>query len=191
VGRSDFSVAGSPAFASVHNHLEGAAVGAQVGFNWQTGWIVFGLETDFQAAGIKGGLNAPPCPAPVCGVAVTATYDQRVPWFGSVRGRIGVANGGWFFYATGGYAYARLETNASATAGAVSATFTDNETRHGWAAGGGIEVALAPQWSAKLEYLHLDFGSAATTWTLPGLPSITDDARLAMSVVRAGINFRF
>jgi outer membrane immunogenic protein len=122
---------------------------------------------------------------------LTATYNQTVPWFGTVRGRLGVANAGWLVYATAGYAYARLETDAFAAAGPVSASFNHNEARNGWTAGGGIEVALAPQWSAKLEYLYLDFGRATTTWTLAGLPSIIDDARLTMNVVRAGVNFRF
>ena len=189
-GRSDFSIAGSPAFASVNNSLAGAIAGAQVGFNWQTDWSVFGFETDFQAANVKGGLSAP-CAAGLCGLALTATYNQEVTWFGTVRGRLGVANAGWLIYATGGYAYARLETSAFAAAGAVSASFSQNETRNGWTAGGGIEVALAPQWSAKLEYLYLDFGRTTTSWTLTGLPAIVDDARLTMNVVRAGVNFRF
>ena len=58
-------------------------------------------------------------------------------------------------------------------------------------AGGGIEVALAPNWSARLEYLYLNFGKVSTTWVLPGLPAITDNARFDMNVVRAGVNYRF
>jgi opacity protein-like surface antigen len=52
-------------------------------------------------------------------------------------------------------------------------------------------VALAPGWSAKVEYLYLDYGKVSTTWVLPGLPALTDDARFTMNVVRAGVNFRF
>jgi outer membrane immunogenic protein len=88
-------------------------------------------------------------------------------------------------------AYARLDTEASAVAGPASASISLNETRNGWTAGGGIEVALAAGWSAKLEYLYLDFGRSSTTLTFAGLPAITDDAHFTMNVVRAGLNYRF
>jgi len=50
---------------------------------------------------------------------------------------------------------------------------------------------IASHWSAKLEYLYLDFGRSSSTWTLGALPSITDDARFTVNVVRAGLNYRF
>ncbi len=90
---------------------------------------VFGVETDFQASGLKGSLTAP-CLA-LCGLPLTATYSQKVPWFGTVRGRLGVAASGGLIYATAGYAYAWLETDAFAAAGAASASFSLHETRNG------------------------------------------------------------
>ena len=101
-GRSDFSV-GGVTFATVNNSLPGAIGGGQAGYNWQTGMTVFGVETDFQAANLKGTLTAP-C-AFVCGLPLTATYSQKVPWFGTVRGRVGYATPGWFAYGTAGFAY--------------------------------------------------------------------------------------
>ena len=189
-GRSDFGVAGGPVFATVNNNLSGAIGGVQAGFNWQTGPTVVGFETDFQASGLKGTLTAPCLPG-FCGLPLTASYTQKLPWFGTVRGRLGVASNGWLIYATGGYAYARLDTDAVATAG-PAASVSLHETRNGWTAGGGIEVALAQGWSAKLEYLYFDFGRTNTTWTLGGgLPALTDDAHFTMNVVRAGLNYRF
>jgi outer membrane immunogenic protein len=188
--RSDFSIAGNPAFASVNNYLPGASGGAQAGFNWQVGATVVGIETDIQASGLKGGINTP-CAAGLCGMPLTASYTQRMPWFGTVRGRLGFAASGWLIYATGGYAYARLETDAFAAAGAAAATFSLHETRNGWTVGSGIEVAFAPGWSAKLEYLYLDFGNRSTAMTFPALPMIVDDAHFTMNVVRAGVNYRF
>jgi len=114
-----------------------------------------------------------------------------VTWFGTARGRIGYAAAGWLLYATGGYAYARVDTDASATAGPATATFTLRETRSGWTVGTGIEVEFAPRWSAKLEYLYFDFGRDTSSWVLTGLPTITDDAHLTMNVIRGGVNFRF
>jgi outer membrane immunogenic protein len=189
-GRSTFSMTGNPAFATVNNFLSGAIGGAQAGFNWQTGATVLGIETDVQASGVKGGIDAP-CAAGLCAVPLTASYSQKVPWYGTVRGRLGVAASGWLIYATGGYAYARIETDAFAAAGATAAAFSLHETRGGWTVGSGIEVAFAPGWSARLEYLYLDFGNRSTTMTFAALPAIVDDARLSMNVVRAGVNYRF
>src|SRR5262249_50522535 len=56
---ADFSVGGLGSFASVDNSLFGAIGGGQAGVNWQSGAAVFGIEADFQASGLKGGLSAP------------------------------------------------------------------------------------------------------------------------------------
>jgi outer membrane immunogenic protein len=153
--------------------------------------MVLGAEADFQLANLKGSLDAPPCPAAACGVALSARFSQKMPWFGTVRGRVGLASDGWMAYVTGGYAYARLETVATATAGPLTDTLTRNDMRSGWAAGAGVEVALISKWSAKLEYLHLDLGTKDGTFALTGLPVIHDSVRLNTNLVRAGVNFRF
>ena len=186
---ADFSTTG-PVFGTADNHMTGFAGGAQLGYNWQRGPLVLGAETDFQFTNIKGSLSTS-CAATLCGVSQAASYDQKVPWFGTVRGRVGYAQDGWLLYATGGYAYARLETDASASAGALMATLSQKEFRNGWTAGGGIEVALNPHWSLKAEYLYMDFGASSTTWTVPGLPTLNDSSKLNMSVVRTGVNYRF
>jgi outer membrane immunogenic protein len=175
--------------ASVNNYLAGAVGGGQAGFNWQYGLTVLGAEADIQASGVKGGI-ATPCIAGLCAAPVTASYNQSVPWFGTVRGRLGAAWSGWMIYAAGGYAYGRIETDAVAAAGPAVAVFSLHETRNGWTAGSGIEVAFAPGWSAKLEYLYLDFGHRSSTLGFVPLP-VTDGAHLAMNVVRAGVNYRF
>lgn len=170
--------------------MTGVAGGAQLGYNWQTGPFVFGAEADFQFANVDGSLSTS-CSAALCGVPLSASYNQNIPWFGTARGRVGYAQDGWLIYATGGYAYARLETSASATAGANTATLSQQDFRNGWTAGGGIEVALTPSWSVKAEYLYMDFGSSTTTWAVPGLPTLTDSTALNMNVVRTGVNYRF
>jgi len=188
-GQSDFAVAGAT-FATVSNPIKGFTGGVQAGFNMQAGPFVYGLESDFQYSGLKGDVRAP-CGAGVCGVALSADYRQEMPWFGTVRGRTGYANAGWLFYLTGGYAYAQLKTDATATAGGVSAAVSSKDFRNGWTVGTGIEVMLTRGWSAKLEYLYLDFGSKTTNYVFTGLPVIADSTRLDMSVVRAGVNYRF
>src|SRR5262249_43526611 len=90
---SDFSVAGTN-FASVDNSLTGAVAGGQVGYNWQSGPLVYGLEADIQWSNAQGTLSAP-CVAGLCGPGLTANYSQEVAWFGTVRGRLGYASAGW------------------------------------------------------------------------------------------------
>jgi outer membrane immunogenic protein len=189
VASSDFSVGGTP-FASVDNSLTGAVAGGQVGYNWQSGPMVYGLETDIQWSNAKGTLSAP-CAAGLCGLALTANYSQEVSWFGTVRARVGYAQGGWLIYATGGYAYGQLVTDANASAGPASASFSAKDFVDGWTAGGGIEVQVMPRWSVKGEYLYMDLGRANHTFVFTGVPAVTDSAHVTLNIVRAGVNFRF
>jgi outer membrane immunogenic protein len=186
---SDFSTTG-PVFGTANNQMTGFAGGAQLGYNWQRGPLVLGGEADFQFANIDGSLSIN-CPVGLCGAPLSATFEQKVPWFGTARGRIGYAQDTWLIYATGGYAYAKLETTASARAGGTTASLSQDNIRNGWTAGGGIEVALTPHWSVKAEYLYMNFGTATTTWSTPGLPKLTDQTKLDMNVVRTGVNYRF
>jgi outer membrane immunogenic protein len=189
--KHDFSIPGGPTFASIDNTSAGIIGGAQVGYNWQFSSFVAGLEADFQGSNLKGTLAAP-CVGAFCGPAgLSASYSQSIPWFGTARARIGYAQDTWLIYATGGYAYANVETNATATAGPLVANFSSKEIRSGWTAGAGIEVMLAPQWSAKLEYLYADFGNVRSTYSLLGVPLLNDDARVSMNIVRGGVNYRF
>jgi outer membrane immunogenic protein len=186
---SDFSVGGLSPFASVDNSLFGAIGGGQAGVNWQSGAAVFGLEADFQASGLKGSLGAP-CPPVVC-AGVVANFDQKMPWFGTVRGRVGYASDGWLIYGTGGYAYTRFETDAFASAGGAAVSLSQSENLSGWTAGGGIEVALSGNWTVRAEYLFLDFGKHDRTWAITGLPPINDSNKVFMNVARGALNYRF
>jgi outer membrane immunogenic protein len=187
---SDFSALGTT-FASVDNSLTGAVVGGQAGYNWQSGPMVYGIETDIQWSNAKGTLSAP-CAPGLCGASpLTASYSQELSWFGTVRGRIGYASNGWLLYGTAGYAYGQVETSANASAGPASATFDAKDFVDGWTAGGGVEVQVAPRWSVKGEYLYTDFGRINHNFAITGLPTLTDSDHVTVNVVRAGVNFRF
>jgi opacity protein-like surface antigen len=176
-------------FASVSIPLKGVIGGGQIGYNWQTGPIVFGAEADFQGSSMKGSISTP-CIAPSCSTTLTASYSQSLPWFGTVRGRLGYAQSGWLLYATGGYAYGEVDTNASATAGALSAQLSRSQINNGWTVGAGAELMLAPRWSAKLEYLYVDLGNANNSYVFPGVATLNDSTHVTINAVRAGVNFR-
>jgi outer membrane immunogenic protein len=120
---------------------------------------------------------------------LTASYTQKLTWFGTLRPRIGYALGNWLLYATGGGALARLDTNATAAFGSFSATDNRGETRDGWTLGGGVEAKFARGWSAKIEYLYVDLGSRTTTF-LPS-PPISNTSRLNANVITTGVNYHF
>ncbi|SDQ89829.1 outer membrane immunogenic protein [Rhizobiales bacterium GAS113] len=184
-GRSDFNLAGfrPPSFGI---SSRGAVGGAEAGYDWQAGPLVLGLEADFELSGLQGSRTTP-CLPPICGL-VTATYTQKLPWFGTLRPRIGYSGGSWLLYATGGFAYAQLDTDATAAFGPFVATHNRSETRNGWTLGGGAEVEFAPRWTAKIEYLHVDLGRRTTTFVLP---SFSNASRLDFNLVRTGVNFHF
>lgn len=146
---------------------EGGFGGAQVGYNWQKGMWVYGVEGDIQGADIgkTSTIFFPGSPAggglPALTPSTTTSRDH-IDWFGTVRGRVGVASNTVLFYATGGFAFGGVQTsylNAVAAPGLGAANFSNSDTRFGWAAGVGVEWAFAPKWSVRAEYLHVDLGS--------------------------------
>lgn len=147
--------------------------GGQIGYNWQAigSPLVLGLEADLQGADIDQTET-------VGGISSTT----RAKAFGTVRGRIGYAFDRAMIYATGGWAYTRTSLDLTGPGGSISSS----DWSSGWTLGGGLEYAFMGPWSAKLEYLHVDSGDV--TLTLAGVP-VT--GKYDMSVVRAGLNYRF
>ena len=150
---------------------------------------MYGLEADIQGSSIKGSI-ATPCGAGGCPLPLSASFSQSMPWFGTLRGRVGYAQAGWLLYATSGYAYGEVDTTATAVAGPVAAQLGTNQFADGWTAGGGAELALAPRWSVKVEYLHIDV-ARSTGFAFVGLPATGDQIHARSDVARAGVNFRF
>jgi outer membrane immunogenic protein len=217
-GRADSAITSTPAGTTNTSSLDlnGAVGGGQIGFNWQTNAIVWGLETDFQGTDQKNSLfnidrnfadvNAATGTA-VPGQAIVSNFDQRLKWFGTFRGRIGfLPDPRWMVYATGGFAYGRVESSVTSIdpdGDAVGARWA--EDRMGFVVGAGVESVLYDNWTWKLEYLHVDLGrgGSATNSPLAGLagspniPAGTIVGNLAMNtrltdeIVRVGVNYRF
>jgi outer membrane immunogenic protein len=154
------------------NDVSGAVVGGTVGYNWQTGQFVFGVEGDADWSSIKGTTTLAPC---------TNSCETRNSWLATTRGRIGYAFDRIMPYVTGGAVFGDLKATPAGFAG-------DSETRVGWTIGGGAEFALGGQWTAKLEYLYADLGDVNCAAGNCAVPTNVD---LTTSLVRGGINFRF
>ena len=114
------------------------------------------------------------------------SYSETVLSSGTVRGRIGYAPGNWLLYATGGFAwtYDQLTLTQLAT-GTTDMPFL---WRLGWAAGAGVEVPVAPNWTASIQYLYTDYGHSNVLFANAGQPFNSD---LSLQELRAGLNYRF
>jgi outer membrane immunogenic protein len=154
-------------------NLSGAQVGGTAGYNWQSGNAVFGLEGDLDWSNLKGSATTTLCPFG-CNTSDT--------WLSTVRGRAGYAFGGVLPYVTGGLAVGDIRAGFPGFA-------TASTTNAGWTVGGGIEVALPGNWSAKAEYLHVDLGrfDCGVDCGAAG----TDNVSMHDNVVRAGLNYHF
>ncbi|NEW94987.1 outer membrane beta-barrel protein [Rhodopseudomonas sp. BR0M22] len=159
---------------------DGFTGGGQIGYNFQAANWVFGAEADFQGSTQKDQRTAVLGP--------TAFYDAKMPWFGTVRGRIGYSIGDTLLYGTAGYAYGNLKTNILSTAG----SFSYNKTKGGWAAGAGIETPfqlfglLGPNWTTKTEYLYVDLGSVDYPFA-----TAVNTTKVTEHILRTGINYHF
>jgi outer membrane immunogenic protein len=180
----------------------GATAGGQIGYNWQSGPALLGLEADFGYFGLKGsssGTGIYPCCAPT---GFTVNSSVKTDWLLTVRPRLGYAVDNWLLYVTGGLAVTELKGNFrfTDTFATASESGSLSNTKTGWAAGGGAEWALSGPWSMKLEYLHVDFGKTSgtstnlTAFTPPiAFPTnvFTHSVSLKSDIVRVGLNYRF
>jgi outer membrane immunogenic protein len=205
--KTDFSFLPREAsFGIVNTTLDtkpkGVLGGAQIGYNWQMGTLVTGFEADIQGSGFKGntGPTHPLSTATSLPVDVAVlTANHELSWFGTVRGRLGVAvTPDLLLYETGGLAYG--ETKSTANADISAATGRDpfpsavSKTKVGWAAGAGAEWMFARNWSAKVEYLFVDLGNVSDT-RFDVAPfadfGVKYTWRARENIVRAGVNYHF
>jgi outer membrane immunogenic protein len=203
IGGSFGSASESATFAGVpvgggSPSLDGVVGGGQIGYNWQANAWVFGLEADIQGTSEDGSSSASETVTPIGILAlapVTGTlgYSEKLPWFGTVRGRLGFLPApNWLIYGTGGLAYGEVDTDTTLTVGALAASNNFDTTRVGWTAGGGVEAFLTRNWSAKLEYLYVDLGSFSNTFTgLGTFTPVTLSTHVTDNIVRAGLNYHF
>jgi outer membrane immunogenic protein len=185
--------------ASFNEAPHGALAGGQIGYNWQFAphWVV-GAEADWQWSDQHDFTCNDVCPPVTNGPAIPLTQDQRLRDFGTARVRFGYAQDRWLWYATGGFAWGRVDQSYAINEVTPSFVFggsvSSSHDRTGWTAGLGVETALWAGWSAKLEYLYVDLGSVSDTFNVPDPPGVavfTTQSNVRDHVIRAGVNYRF
>jgi len=154
--------------------LKGGFGGGTVGYNWQFGQFVAGIEGDGAFADVNNSVT-------IGGVTVGAKLDA----LGTVRGRFGVAFDQVLLYGTGGLAIADAKLSASA----LGVGLSDNQTLTGWTAGAGIEWMFLPHWSIKAEYLYRSFGGQ--TFFANQFPPGIQTGTLNINSGQVGVNFHF
>jgi outer membrane immunogenic protein len=162
--------------------IDGWYGGGQIGYNWQAAgspWVL-GLEVDSSFGGIDGSLSD------TIG-GVTGKVTSEINYLGTARVRAGYAVNNVLFYATGGLAWANNEIKASASIPGLTASTSDEQFHVGYAVGGGLEWAFAPQWSAKVEYVYLGLGGQTYFGDVGG----GFNADLDAHTVKVGLNYRF
>ncbi len=179
-GHKVWTVPGTPTTRIDHD-VSGFLGGGQIGLNYQVAKLVMGIEGDISATNMKGdSLCANPLY--IC--------TSKVHWIGTVTGRLGYAmTENALIYVKGGWAWARENFD-------FKATFASEDTGHvsasGWTVGGGFEYGLARNWSAKVEYNYIDFGTKRRDYFSPaGALADTVDVKQDLHLVKVGLNYRF
>lgn len=143
----------------------GGLGGGHVGYNWQWGQVVAGLEGDFDGADIKG-------------TETTGTVAVKTDELASIRGRLGYSFlPNLLGYGTGGVGWAHTKLNF------VNAGVNESLWQTGWVAGAGLEYKFYGNWIARAEYLHYGFDSGSTT----SFTKVKDQ----LDVVRGGVSYKF
>lgn len=146
--------------------------GGTLGYNYQIGLMVLGIEGDVDYMDLNGTVSTAAC----------ASCSVKDTWLGTFRGRVGYSFDRWLPYLTAGAAYG----NVYMAANGGSAT----GTKQGWTAGAGIEYAFLNSWSTKLEYLYTDLGTATCAQAACGFAT-DKSVSFKANMVRVGLNYRF
>jgi outer membrane immunogenic protein len=176
---------------------KGGLFGGQIGYNWQTGVWVLGLEADLDWADIKSSGAATGPVFPRRGLeAYTAMATQKIDAFGTLRARVGITpTDRVLLYATGGLAYGhtKLDTNYSGATCELCAVGSSSAWKTGWTAGAGVEWAFQNNWTLRGEYLYYDLGSVDHVLTDPTAPgaAVNAHADYRGNIVRAALNYKF
>ena len=152
--------------------------------------FVLGVEADMSPPNTVSGNQTI-----ASGLTGQASYGETVLQSGTARGRLGYPFNQWLVYGIGGFAWTydrltRTQLAGTPAAGTAAAGTAESALlwRLGWTAGAGVEVPIEPNWTAKLEYLHVDLGS---TNCAVGACSLPSRVGFQAEEVRAGVNYRF
>jgi outer membrane immunogenic protein len=190
VGIGGAGVLTVPLGFQVNGNRNGFLGGGQFGANWEFNSFVFGVEGDVSGTDSRVSVTNPGTLV----IGSSNTENSNDHWYATATGRVGYAWNTWLLYAKGGAAWMNVNYNGSVTSPRGNITLYPGltDTRDGWTAGVGVEQAFAPNWSWKLEYDHMDFGSKQYVFVdTTGISLNTFSIKTTVDVVKAGVNYKF
>jgi len=179
-------------FAGTQNYdFSGGIAGGVVGFNWQSGAWVFGVEADYNWSNLNGNsreINA----------GLGDTYFTNVKSLGDVKGRVGWTTNAWdttgnrmLVYVDGGVAFGQVEHHYDAGLnGGAANTFIATASRTGWTAGVGLEYMFTRNFTGRLEFDWVDLGRSTIQYD-PTVITNRSEWRDSFGVVKVGVNYKF
>ncbi len=167
--------------------------GAYAGYNWQKDHLVLGAEAELGYLGLSGSQQYPPF------VGVRGPNDSvasiNTDLFASLTGRIGWAVDKALFYVKGGGAGLNANvsyTDTDPTGTTLVSGTSASQFKLGYTVGGGVEMALKPQWTLKAEYMFANFGSLSHTATTAGQVTYTFTHDLSqVHTFKIGVSYKF
>jgi outer membrane immunogenic protein len=169
----------------------GGTAGGQIGYRWQSGTWVFGIEGQGNWADFRGSNVSLFVPA--------TNIRSKIDAFGLITGQVGYAANNVLLYVKGGAAVTDDRFDITSNPGNVLGATTNNDTRWGGVVGVGLEYGFAPNWSAAIEYDHLFMDNRTTTFTSNGAVAAIGPAGLAFNerirqdvdIVTVRVNYRW
>jgi outer membrane immunogenic protein len=159
----------------------GFLLGGTIGVNYAVSQVLFGLEGDLDWSTLNGSVGG--CAVNTGGAA--AACETKNNLLGTVRARVGYSLDRTLVYVTGGGAFGSIQT------GLNPPTSFNTAAHLGLAVGAGVEFALSPNWSAKAEYLFLDFNNASCSGTAACGSAASAAVVLTENIIRGGLNYKF
>jgi outer membrane immunogenic protein len=156
--------------------------GGQIGYNFQSGSFVYGVEGDFSGLSAKVTTHGIP----------NSTYTGQASWLATARGRVGLVVGDTLTYVTAGAAFTHVNSQITPPSNDPIATYSDSSTRVGLVLGGGIEHMLTRNWTMKFEGLWVDAGSKIVNANALKVGS-ANASKFAdqLIIARVGLNYKF
>jgi outer membrane immunogenic protein len=162
--------------------VDGAVYGALIGYNWQHGSKVFGIEAAINGSDIDGSTD--------CGFIGLADCERDLSYYGTVTGRLGYAMGSILLYGFGGVAWGEVETDVSVAGFALDA-LSEDTTHVGWTAGVGLDFALTQNVIAGVQYEHVDLGEESYDVVEFGPIDIDNNVDMDFDVVKFRAIYKF
>jgi len=191
-GNAAYAGAVLPTTAALTSKASSWVAGGHGGYNWQSGPLVYGFETDLSATHLAPGASMV-VTTPFSAAGDFARASSTIDWYGTFRGRGGFASGPLFVFGTAGLAYGHVTLNSALTYQGIGIDQRASSVRLGWTGGAGAELMLRPDLSLTFNYSYVDLGNVSLSGATAVTPASTQTATAhgQFHVATVGFSWRF